>query len=277
MFVVGTRCQHSQGAGHSFEHIAINDDLNLVQLRSKLAVTKEKVNSLKVQVRRFTYSKLKEINQKVHSSEFLTSARERLSDFTELFQFLCNNSVPALHRVLANAGKDGWGTKELLTQCRLAAEGKYVAENYSQYEINLSILLYELGGGGAVYAMNHSIFALPSRNTIQLYRRQHKLAPSVNGLRFTDISSNISALFGPRARRDAKKSYAVSPVPVPVATLHLHTLSFDELAPEPSPSAKLITCPKRTKWEVSVTSNSAHWRQSKLEKIHSLWRLRRPQ
>ncbi|KAJ7805986.1 hypothetical protein B0H14DRAFT_2610775 [Mycena olivaceomarginata] len=62
---------------------------------------------------------------------------------------------------------------------QLAKAGKYMAQNYAQYEIDLAILLYELGGGGAVYAMNHSIFALPSRDTIQPYRQQFNLIPSI--------------------------------------------------------------------------------------------------
>ncbi|KAJ6553902.1 hypothetical protein B0H10DRAFT_1848509 [Mycena sp. CBHHK59/15] len=104
-------------------------------------------------------------------------------------------------------------------------EGKYTARNYPLYEIYLAILIYELGGGGALYALNHSIFALPSRNTIQPYRSQAKLMPSVNGVRAAEISSNISALFGPRASHETDTE-TVKP------TIYGHTLSFDEVATE---------------------------------------------
>ena len=162
-------------------------------------------------------------------TESLIRARERLSEWTDLFHFIGQNSlsIPALHRLLANAEMQGWSAQKTLQQCKLAKAGKYTARNYSQYELDLSTMLLEVAGGPAVYAMNHSIFALPSRNTIQPYRRQHKLVPSVSGLRLGDISSNITALFGPHMRRD--DSSTVRPTPVVRCG---HTLSFDELATE---------------------------------------------
>ncbi|KAJ7741552.1 hypothetical protein DFH07DRAFT_778032 [Mycena maculata] len=138
------------------------------------------------------------------------------------------NSILALHRLLANAEKEGWSPKKIHEQCKLAVDGEYTTKNYSQYEINLTCALYELGGGAAVHAMHKSIFALPCRNTIQPYRRQHKLTPSVSGLKFADITSNIAALFGPHARRETDKSNGVEQPP----TICGHTLSFDELATE---------------------------------------------
>ncbi|KAJ7914001.1 hypothetical protein B0H13DRAFT_1611972 [Mycena leptocephala] len=87
------------------------------------------------------------------------------------------------------------------------------------------VLFYELGDGGSVYAMNHSLVTLPSRNTIQPYLRQFSLIPSVNGLRISDISKNITALFGPHTRRD-EETDAFPPIKCG------DTLSFDELSTE---------------------------------------------
>ncbi|KAJ6624086.1 hypothetical protein B0H10DRAFT_1943560 [Mycena sp. CBHHK59/15] len=121
-------------------------------------------------------------------------------------------------KLLANAEKEGWGPKKILEQCQLAKAGKYTACNYTQYEIDLAVEMYELGGEGAVYSLNHSIFTLPSRNTIQPYRRQFNLVPSVGGL-------NITTLFGSHTRRDEETD---SFPPIKCG----HTLSFDELATE---------------------------------------------
>ncbi|KAJ7091031.1 hypothetical protein C8R44DRAFT_750778 [Mycena epipterygia] len=107
--------------------------------------------------------------------------------------------------------------------------GDYDAKNYTQYEIDLTILIYELGGGGAVYALNHSIFALPCLSTIQPYRRQHKLVPCIDRLRLKDIAENISALFGPHEVRNGTKSGTlIESEPIICG----HTLSFDEIAIE---------------------------------------------
>ncbi|KAJ6565382.1 hypothetical protein B0H10DRAFT_2200416 [Mycena sp. CBHHK59/15] len=136
------------------------------------------------------------------------SAHSHLATLTEVVQFLGSHSITAQHRIFPNAAKEGWGRAKLLEQLRLAAEGKYTARNYTQYEIDLTISLYELGGAGAVHAMNHSIFTLPSLNTIQPYRRRRKLVPCVDRVRISNISHNISVLFG-AAEPDTKDQLAI--------------------------------------------------------------------
>ncbi|KAJ7472397.1 hypothetical protein B0H11DRAFT_2196011 [Mycena galericulata] len=200
-------------ASRPFEKVHTEGDMTYSQLRNKLTATKEDVNA----------HKLKNLNL----ANSLTSTRERLSDFVEVFDFLGKNVVPALHRILTNAYDEGWGIKKLRKQLQLALEGKYFARKYTQYEIDLTILLYELGGAGAVHAMNHSIFVLPSLKTIQPYRRLHRITPSVGGLKFTEISCNISTLFGPHITFEDGTETAADP-----PTLCVHTLSFDELATE---------------------------------------------
>ncbi|KAJ6601644.1 hypothetical protein B0H10DRAFT_2167389 [Mycena sp. CBHHK59/15] len=135
--------------------------------------------------------------------------------------------IPALHRLLVNAAEYGWSAQRILDHCKLAKDGEYAAQNYTRYEIDLANLLYELGGGGAVYAMNHSIFALPSRDTIQPYRRQANLMPSLNGVRVSEISGNIAALFRPQ---ESEEGTVMAPTGKPA--IFGHTLSFDELAIE---------------------------------------------
>ncbi|KAJ6538423.1 hypothetical protein B0H10DRAFT_1856925, partial [Mycena sp. CBHHK59/15] len=177
-------------ASRSYERIRNHESLNSDQLHTKVTTVKEQVNDLK----------LKNLNLK----DSVTRARARLSEWKELFHFIAQNShsIPALHRLLANAEKEGWGPKKILEQCQLAKAGKYTARNYTQYEIDLAVEMYELGGEGAVYSLNHSIFTLPSRNKIQLYWRQFNLVPSVGGLRLADVSRNITTLFGSHTRRD---------------------------------------------------------------------------
>ncbi|KAJ6518572.1 hypothetical protein DFH09DRAFT_1098400 [Mycena vulgaris] len=204
-------------AERNYQKIGSEEALNNIQLREKLEVAKARENNLK----------LKNLNL----SNSLKSAREHLSECKDVFDFVGHNSIriPALHRIFFNSSKKGWGTKTLLQKLRLAVDGDYNAKNYSQYEINLTILIHELAGAGAVYAMNHSIFALPSLNTIQPYRRQNNLVPCVDGVRFTDISENIAALFGPHKVRNGTKAGAI----VEKAPLFCgHTLSFDEIASE---------------------------------------------
>ncbi|KAK7007147.1 hypothetical protein R3P38DRAFT_3212810 [Favolaschia claudopus] len=198
-------------AARSFEHIRDHNDLSSDQLRAKVTVVKDKVNTLR----------LKKLDLEVS----LQRAQARLSEWIELFHFIGQNSgsIPALHRLLGNAEKEGWSATKILEYCRLAHAGQYTARNYTQAEIDLAMLIYELGGAGAIYALNHSIFALPSRNTIQPYRRQLNLLPSVSGLRFTDIFRNITTLFGPRTHHEGEAELLP---PVKCG----HTVSVDEVA-----------------------------------------------
>ncbi|KAJ6574023.1 hypothetical protein B0H10DRAFT_1963829 [Mycena sp. CBHHK59/15] len=200
-------------ASRSYERIRNHENLNSDQLHAKVTTVKEQVNDLK----------LKNLDLK----DSVTCAQARLLEWKDLFHFIGQNSesIPALHRLLANAEKEGWGPKKILEQCQLAKAGKYTARNYTQYEIDLAIELYELSGEGSVYSMNHSIFALPSRKTIQPYRRQFNLVPSVGGLRLADVSRNITTLFGSHTLRDKETD---SFLPIKCG----HTLSFDELATE---------------------------------------------
>ncbi|KAK6981712.1 hypothetical protein R3P38DRAFT_3333718 [Favolaschia claudopus] len=167
-----------------FEHIRNHDDLSSDQLRAKVTVVKDKVNALKLKI--------------LDLEDSLRRAQARLSEWRELFHFIGQNSgtIPALHRLLGNAEKEG--------------------------------------GGGATYVINHSIFALPSRNTIQPYRRLFNLAPCISGTRFTEISRNITTLFGPRTRNDGEVELLP---PVKCG----HTLSLDEVAAD-----------RRIEWTVKI-------------------------
>ncbi|KAJ6586611.1 hypothetical protein B0H10DRAFT_2335394 [Mycena sp. CBHHK59/15] len=200
-------------ASRSFERIHDHSDLNSTQLRAKVEMAKNDLNTLKL--------------KKLNLEGSVESTDRRLKEYIDLIQFIGQHSheIPALHRLLVNAVANKWSANVILENCQLAMEGKYTARNYPLYEIYLAILIYELGGGGALYALNHSIFALPSRNTIQPYRSQAKLMPSVNGVQVAEISSNISALFGPHASHETDME-TVTP------TIYGHTLSFDEVATE---------------------------------------------
>ncbi|KAJ7203197.1 hypothetical protein C8J57DRAFT_1621238 [Mycena rebaudengoi] len=207
-------------ASRPFGKVREYANLNCVQLRAKVTSLAKNHNTVKL--------------ENLNSTDSMTRERQRLADFVELFQYTGQNSIPGLHRLLSNAQKEGWSAAKTLHHCKLGVDGKYTPKNYTQYEIDLAILLEELGGLGAVYAMNHSIFALPCRNTIRPYRRQHNLVPSVKGVRFTEISDNITAMFGTHKTRDVLTSgtegCATNSEEIPMK--YPHTLSFDEIATE---------------------------------------------
>ncbi|KAJ7823384.1 hypothetical protein B0H13DRAFT_2125344 [Mycena leptocephala] len=133
-----------------YKKIRNHDTLNSEQLHEKVTVVNAKLNTLKLK------------NLDLEDS----LARD--------FHFIGQNPIPALHRLLANAEKEGWSAKKILEQCQLAKAGKYTARNFPQYEIDLTILMYELG---------------------------EVLLSSVNGLKLDNISRNITTLFGTTRRQ----------------------------------------------------------------------------
>ncbi|KAJ7078250.1 hypothetical protein C8R44DRAFT_654684, partial [Mycena epipterygia] len=191
-------------ATESFDYARVEKRLNHTQLLEKIAALKQ---------------------QLLNMERSLGSVREDNAEYTAIFRFLGTNRVPGLHRMFTNALEQKWASNKFHEKILAASRGEYIPRNYSQYEIDLAIVLYELGGGAAVYAMNHSIFALPSLNTLQSYRRQHRPKPCLDHINLLTISDNIADMFGPHEEKGGTSRAG----PINICG---HTLMFDELAIE---------------------------------------------
>ncbi|KAF8157541.1 hypothetical protein K438DRAFT_2074070 [Mycena galopus ATCC 62051] len=219
----GTPCTWCASAAHDvealrdraeelFSYVRVEERYNHEQSLEKVAQLKEQVNDLKLET--------------VNLKRSLASAREDVAEFHEIFQSLGTHSVPGLHRMFSNALMQKWGAKKFLEMITAAYLGDYTPRSYSQYDIDLAILLYEFGGASAVYARNHSIFALPSLSTLQPYRRQHRPKPCLDHVNVLTISENISTMFGPHDEKGGKACEA----PTKICG---HALMFDEIAIDP--------------------------------------------
>lgn len=102
----------------------------------------------------------------------LDTARGAVSEFEELVEKISQHEVPGLQRLFATARVAGVGITGLLKRVQSAIDGFYRPRNYTPHLYDLATLLYELGGAGAVYAVNHACTALPSLKTIQKRRRK---------------------------------------------------------------------------------------------------------
>jgi hypothetical protein len=77
----------------------------------------------------------------------------------------------------------------------LAIANKYHARNYTGLDKDLAVLIYELGGGAALYALNKAPISLPSRHTIADERRKISLRVTVGDIKLMEIMANIEMLF----------------------------------------------------------------------------------
>jgi len=73
--------------------------------------------------------------------------------------------------------------------------GTYHPKNFSELEFELATAIYELGGGAALYALQKSPFAFPSRTTILERRQDFKLHITVGEVKMLDIFTNIEIMF----------------------------------------------------------------------------------
>jgi hypothetical protein len=126
------------------------------------------------------------------------------------------NTIPGLYRLLSNAQSAGWSIQKTSAMSLKALQGLYHPRNYTEFEKDLAILIYELGGGAALHALNKSPIMLPSRHAIAEIRRNHSLRITVGDVKISDLMENIEMLF-----RDT---------PVGQQGRVLITLSQDEIA-----------------------------------------------
>ncbi|KAJ7812163.1 hypothetical protein B0H14DRAFT_2377728, partial [Mycena olivaceomarginata] len=146
----------------------------------------------------------------------LKIAQKQLKDHKRLLDLFSVKQVPGLPRLLSTAKKEGWSTKKIEEKSLLAIDGKYHPRNYTDFDDDLASLIYDLGGGAALYALNKAPIMLPSRQTIARGRREENLRITVGDVKVSDILENIEILF-----RDVDPG-ATGPV--------LHTLSQDEIS-----------------------------------------------
>jgi hypothetical protein len=105
------------------------------------------------------------------------------------------NDIPGLHRILKNSKCWGWSVEKLLDKARQALDGKYHPKNFSDLEFDLAIVIYELGGAAALYALHKSPFAFPARETLVNRRQDFKLRITVGPVKMSDIMANIETVF----------------------------------------------------------------------------------
>ncbi|KAJ7277321.1 hypothetical protein C8J57DRAFT_1021270, partial [Mycena rebaudengoi] len=125
----------------------------------------------------------------------LKSARKKISSFDKLIDVISSNDVPGHSRLLSTAKKEGRSVMKTFEMILLALGGKYHPRNYTDFDKDLAILMYELGGGAALHALNKAPIMLPSRFTIANLRRHRSLRITVGDVKLLDIMQSIEILF----------------------------------------------------------------------------------
>ncbi|KAJ7027424.1 hypothetical protein C8F04DRAFT_1189552 [Mycena alexandri] len=124
----------------------------------------------------------------------LKRARKRVKTHQEFFDLISTNIIPGIYRLLAHAKTAGWSIERTIEMALKALHGEHHPRNYTDFEKDLAILIYELGGGAALYALNKAPIMLPSRHAIADIRRSHSLRITVGDVEIVEIMENIEML-----------------------------------------------------------------------------------
>ncbi|KAL1742877.1 hypothetical protein HDZ31DRAFT_65580 [Schizophyllum fasciatum] len=133
--------------------------------------------------------------------DFARAERDN-KDYKRIIDMIVDNAPPAVPRILRTSRSHGDGLPGTLRRLEAAASGQYTPRGYSADDIDLGVVLYELGGKGSVYAANHSHLATPAIQTIERHRRPFYIRVSVGEPMVREVKANI-ATTAPLRQSDA--------------------------------------------------------------------------
>ncbi|THH17691.1 hypothetical protein EUX98_g9079 [Antrodiella citrinella] len=194
----GTACGSCQGAVALCEYVAASARKNSVVLHH--ASYSQLVKKLNRSERQGQTARLKNLQ----SAKALKRLRVHQETWRVLFKLLGTHDVPGLHRIFKNSMWNNWSAEKLLEKVAMARDGKYLPRNYSPWEFDLAIAIYELGGAAALHALHNSPFALPTRTTLIDRRKDFHIRISIGSVNISDILANIETMFsdvGPHHKR----------------------------------------------------------------------------
>lgn len=127
--------------------------------------------------------------------------QSRVSSYDQFFDLIAQQAIPGLHRLVRTAVSQKIGIGTICSRMEMAIQGRYHAVNYSQEEMDLAVLTYELGGAAVVHALHKAFTSFPSVSTVRDSRRKRVLYPTSGSSLEKNIATNIHTLFGDKPAR----------------------------------------------------------------------------
>ncbi|KAJ7429781.1 hypothetical protein B0H11DRAFT_2257746 [Mycena galericulata] len=137
----------------------------------------------------------------------LSTFARKMDDFERLIMAIANNDVPRIHAIIETAMRNGASVRTMANRIYDAFEGLHHTKGFTDFERDLGILIYRLGGRSLLYAMNHAL-NLPSLRTICNAAKFIKITPTIGPISKDEIRANIkNVMLVPRS--ESKISRAV--------------------------------------------------------------------
>ncbi|KAJ7154444.1 hypothetical protein C8R43DRAFT_885149 [Mycena crocata] len=155
------------------------------QLRELLVERNEELNKLKLQT--------------LNMGRRLGTFARKMDDFERLIMAIATNDVPRIHSIIETAMRNGVSIRTMANRIYEAFDGLYHTKGFTDFERDLGILIYRLGGRSLLYSMNHAL-NLPSLRTICNSAKFVKITPTIGPISEHEMAENIkNVLLKPRS------------------------------------------------------------------------------
>ncbi|KAJ7707891.1 hypothetical protein B0H16DRAFT_1393244 [Mycena metata] len=168
------------------------------QLRELVIERNEELNKLKL--------------QSLNLGRRIATFARKMDDYERLVMAIATKDVPRVHAIIETAVRNGASVRTMTNLICDTFEGLRHTKGFTEFEHDLGILIYRLGGRSLLYAMNHALH-LPSLRTICNSAKFVKITPTIGPISADELRANIGkVLLAPR--REAATQYPRSGVTI---------------------------------------------------------------
>ncbi|KAJ6537906.1 hypothetical protein B0H19DRAFT_1213638 [Mycena capillaripes] len=112
---------------------------------------------------------------------------------------IATNDIPRVNALLSSAIRNGASLNTIIVQILEAVQGLRSTKGFTDFEHDLSLLIYRVGGQSLLYSLNHAL-GLPSLRTIGNSAHFVKITPTLGPVSIQEIRENIKkVILEPRA------------------------------------------------------------------------------
>ncbi|KAJ7800856.1 hypothetical protein B0H14DRAFT_2529225 [Mycena olivaceomarginata] len=122
-----------------------------------------------------------------------------MGDYERLIVAIATNDVPRVNTLINTALRNGASVNTITSQIIEAVQGLRSTKGFTDFERDLSLLIYRIGGNSLLYSMNHAL-GLPSLRTITNSANFVKITPTLGPISADELRANIQkVILEPRA------------------------------------------------------------------------------
>jgi hypothetical protein len=137
--------------------------------------------------------------QSLNMSRQLATFARKMGDYECFLIAIATNDVPRVQVLINTAIRNGASINTITSLIIEAVQGLRSTKGFSEFERDLSLLIYRIGGNSLLYSMNHAL-GLPSLRTITNSANFVKITPTLDPISADELRANIQkVIHEPRA------------------------------------------------------------------------------